>query len=385
MECRRRLYAAVAAGIIVWGAVSSLASSLAAQTAEEKAAGKAGAVVLPPSGVTNDDPRRADETPPPPPFGPWLEALKADALAAGISQRTLERALAGLEPDPEVIARDRRQPEFTQTAAQYLAARVSRTRIAKGREMMRRHRELLGAVEKAYGVQARFIVAIWGLETNYGRYTGDWSVVRSLATLAWDRRRSSYFRSELINALKILDAGHIEPEAMRGSWAGAMGQSQFMPSSFLRYAADFDGDGRRDIWTDPADVFASIANYLKQAGWRSDLTWGRPVRLPADEEALWRKVRRTTPPKSCGRALRDHSRILPLAKWQALGVRRMDGRDLPARPALPASLVQPDGPGGQAYLTYSNFRAILRYNCSNLYALAVGLLADALEEESRTE
>ncbi len=343
-----------------------------------------GVVTAPPS-VTNDDPRRADETPPPPSFGPWLEALKADALAAGISRATLERALTGIAPDPEVIARDRRQPEFTQTTAQYLAKRVSPTRIARGREMMRRHRALLEAVEQAYGVQAPFIVAIWGLETNYGRYTGDWSVVRSLATLAWDRRRSSYFRAELINALKILDAGHIAPEAMRGSWAGAMGQSQFMPSSFLRYAEDFDGDGRRDIWGDPADVFASIANYLKKAGWRPDLTWGRPVRLPRDGAALWAQVRRSTPPKSCGRALRDHSRLLPLAKWQALGVRRMDGRDLPNRPALPASLVQPDGPEGQAYLTYSNFRAILRYNCSNLYALAVGLLADAIKEESRAE
>ena len=372
----------------VWAVVSviawNVAPGLSAQTRAAKPPADT-AVVSPAGSVTNDDPRRADETPPPPPFAPWLAELKAEALAVGISQATLERALAGLEPDPDVIARDRRQPEFTQTAAQYLAKRVSPTRIAQGREMMRRHRALLAAVEKAYGVQPRFIVAIWGLETNYGRYTGDWSVVRSLATLAWDRRRSSYFRTELINALKILDAGHIAPEAMRGSWAGAMGQSQFMPSSFLRYAEDFDGDGRRDIWGDPADVFASIANYLKKAGWRSDLTWGRPVRLPADGAALWEHVRRTAPPKSCGRALRDHSRLLPLAEWQMLGVRRMDGRDLPNRPTLPASLVQPDGPESQAYLTYSNFRAILRYNCSNLYALAVGLLADAIKEESRTE
>ncbi len=375
-----RLYAGVVVSVIAW----SCTPALSGQTGEAKPP-VAAAVASPAQGVTNDDPHQADETPPPPPFGPWLEALKADALAAGISQATLERALADLEPDPEVVARDRRQPEFTQTAAQYLAKRVSPTRIAQGRAMMRRYRALLATVEKAYGVQARFIVAIWGLETNYGRYTGDWSVVRSLATLAWDRRRSSYFRAELINALKILDAGHIAPEAMRGSWAGAMGQSQFMPSSFLRYAEDFDGDGRRDIWGDPADVFASIANYLKKAGWRADLTWGRPVRLPADVAALWRQVRRTSPPKSCGRALRDHSRLLPIERWQALGVRRMDGRGLPNRPGLPASLVQPDGPDGQAYLTYSNFRAILRYNCSNLYALAVGLLADAIKEESRAE
>ncbi len=331
--------------------------------------------------VTNDDPRRADETPPPPAFGPWLERLKHDALAAGVSAATVHATLDGLTPDPKVIALDRRQPEFTQTAAEYLARRVSATRIARGREMIRAHAAELKAVAERYHVQPRFIVAIWGLETNYGRYTGGMSVVRSLATLAWDRRRSRFFRAELINALKILDAGHITPERMLGSWAGAMGQSQFMPSSFLAYAADFDGDGRRDIWTSTGDVFASIARYLAAHGWREDLTWGRAVRLPADRAGLWEKVKRTHPPKTCGRALRDHSRRLPLGEWQRLGVRRLDGSDLPARPELPASLVAPDGLEGEAYLTYANFRSILSYNCSNLYALAVGLLSDALKDE----
>ncbi len=333
------------------------------------------------SSVTNDDPRRGDETPAPPAFAPWLAELRHEALASGISEATVHATLDGLTPDPKVIELDRRQPEFTQTAAEYLAVRVSATRIAKGREMMRLHARELGAVAKRFHVQPRFIVAIWGLETNYGSYTGGMSVVRSLATLAWDRRRSRFFRGELINALKILDAGHITPERMLGSWAGAMGQSQFMPSSFLAYAADFDGDGRRDIWTDTGDVFASIAHYLAAHGWREDLTWGRAVRLPADREGLWEKVKRRHPPKTCGRALRDHSRRLPLDEWQRLGVRRLGGGALPKRPDLVASLVAPDGLDHDAYLAYANYRAILSYNCSNLYALAVGLLSDALKDE----
>lgn len=331
--------------------------------------------------VTNDDPRRANETPPPPAFGAWLEDLKREARSAGISDATVHTTLDGLRPDPKVIQLDRRQPEFTQTAAEYLASRVSAKRITKGREMMRLHAAELVAVAERFHVQPRFIVAIWGLETNYGQYTGGMSVVRSLATLAWDRRRSRFFRNELINALKILDAGHITPDRMLGSWAGAMGQSQFMPSSFLAYAADFNGDGRRDIWTDTGDVFASIARYLAAHGWHSDLTWGRPVRLPSDHAGLWRKVKRARPPRTCGRALRDHSRRLPLSEWQRLGVRRLDGGDLPKRPELEASLVAPDGLDHEAYLTYSNYRAILSYNCSNLYALAVGLLSDAFKDE----
>ncbi|MFQ5346280.1 MAG: lytic transglycosylase domain-containing protein [Rhodothalassiaceae bacterium] len=321
--------------------------------------------------------RAATDVPGPPPFDAWLADLRADAAAAGVSEGTLAAALAGLEPDERVIELDRRQPEFTQTLAEYVAARVSETRIARGREMMARHRDTLRTVAAAYGVQPRFIAAIWGLETNYGGYTGGMSVIRSLATLAWDRRRASYFRKELISALKIVDAGHVDGAHMLGSWAGAMGQSQFMPSSFLDYAQDFDQDGRRDIWTSEADVFASIANYLKRHGWRDDVTWGRQVRLPHGLTPASPDVAAAAPPRRCARALKDHSAQLTLARWQALGVRRLDGRDLPARD-LEASLVQPDGPGGAAYLTYGNFRAILSYNCSNHYAIAAGLLADAL-------
>lgn len=314
-----------------------------------------------------------------PDFAVWLAEVRAEALGRGIGATTLAAALDGLEPDPRVVELDRQQPEFTRTFEEYMTARVSETRIARGREMMERHRDALRAVAEAYGVQPRFIAAIWGLETNYGGYTGGMSVIRSLATLAHDTRRPAFFRKELFAALEIVDAGHIAADAMLGSWAGAMGQSQFMPTSFKAYAQDFDGDGRRDIWTSEADVFASIAGYLKQHGWRDDLTWGRAVRLPAGLSASSVAVAPAEPPKSCARALASHSAQLPLDRWQALGVRRSDGRDLPVRD-LPASLVEPGGAGGAAFLTYANYRAILSYNCSNLYAMAVGHLADALRE-----
>lgn len=315
----------------------------------------------------------------PPPFDDWLSELRAEAVDQGIRTATIRAALDGLEPNDRVIELDRRQPEFTQTFSEYLSARVSEARIARGREMMALNRDTLREVAAEYDVQPRFIAAIWGLETNYGGYTGGMSVIRSLATLAWDRRRSDYFRRELISALKIIDAGHVKADSMLGSWAGAMGQSQFMPSSFLDYAQDYDKDGRRDIWTTEADVFASIAHYLARYGWRDDMTWGRRVLLPAGMVAKSGDLAQESPPQGCSRALREHSRALPLDQWQARGVRRMTGTALPERD-FEASLYQPEDADGPAYLTYSNYRAILRYNCSNLYAMAVGHLADALRD-----
>ncbi|MEE8371245.1 MAG: lytic murein transglycosylase, partial [Sphingomonadales bacterium] len=222
--------------------------------------------------------------------------------------------------------------------------------------------------------------AIWGMETNFGSYSGGMDVIRSLATLAYDPRRSAFFRKELFNALRILEEGHIAPKDMKGSWAGAMGQSQFMPSSFNAYAQDFDGDGRADIWLTKADVFASIAHYLKKHKWRDDLTWGRAVTLPANMADLEAEIALVRQPKACRRALRHHSRILPLETWQKLGVRRLNGDDLPKR-NVGASLVRPAGADGPAYLTYDNFRAILSYNCSNFYAIAVGQISDALRDQ----
>lgn len=296
-------------------------------------------------------------------FSLWLDSLRVEARAAGVSQQTLESALSAIEgPLPRVLELDRNQPEFTQSLQDYVAVRVSETRIANGRGMMSRYPTWLGRVERKYRVQRRFIVALWGIETNYGEHTGTFPVIPSLATLAHDGRRSAYFRKELLDALQILDAGHIPLPRMQGSWAGAMGQCQFMPSSFRRYAADADGDGRIDIWSSVPDVLASVANYLKNSGWRDGQTWGREVRLPAKIDA----------------SLVGLGTRLPLARWQALGVRRSNGGALPRRD-LEASLILPDGPGGPAYLVYDNFRVLLAWNRSNAFAVAVGTLADRLD------
>jgi len=295
------------------------------------------------------------------PFGRWLEDLRHEALAKGVGAPILDRALRGLKPIARVIELDRKQPEFTMTFRQYLTRVVPAARVATGKRKLNENRALLETVAKKYGVQARFLVAFWGIETDFGRLTGGFSVVRALATLAHDGRRSSYFRKELINALKILDGGHIELSAMTGSWAGAMGQPQFMPSSFLAYAVDDNGDGRKDIWTTKADVFASAANYLARSGWKGDETWGRRVSLPEglDQALASLKVRKR------------------LSAWQDLGVRRIDGSDLPTRD-LQASVVYPGKPGGDAYIVYNNFRTILKWNRSTYFAVAVGSLADRI-------
>ncbi len=297
------------------------------------------------------------------PFEDWLEALKTEALASGISAPTLERAFADVRPIPRVIELDRRQPEFTLTFEEYLERVVPPLRVEKGRTRLAEYGDLLARVGAAYGVQPRFIVALWGIETDFGRITGGFNVIGALATLAYDGRRSAFFRTELLNALMILEQGHITAERMVGSWAGAMGQSQFMPSSFLSRAVDFDGDGRRDIWDTKADVFASAANYLKRAGWRDDQTWGRKVRLPAKLD----------------RSVAEQKTVLRLSEWQARGVRRVDGGDLPSRD-LRARLVLPGGDDGPAYLVYGNYEAILRWNRSNYFAVAVGSLADRIAD-----
>ena len=299
--------------------------------------------------------------PPAEPFDEWRADLRNEALALGIGAATFDAAFADVAPIPRVIELDRNQPESTITFAQYLERMVPETRVAKGRERLATNRGLLERVGRKYGVPPRFVVALWGMETNYGQYLGGFPVIGALVTLAHDGRRSTYFREELLNALRILEDGHITPAAMKGSWAGAMGQSQFMPSSFVRYAVDFDGDGRRDIWTTRADVFASAANYLAQAGWQAGETWGRSVRLPAGFDSSMAGLDAT---KS-------------LAEWQALGVRRADGGDLP-RVAMSGSVVLPGGEGGPAFLAYDNYRTIMRWNRSLYFATAVGLLADRI-------
>ncbi|MCP5382798.1 MAG: lytic murein transglycosylase [Kordiimonadaceae bacterium] len=320
----------------------------------------------------------------PVPFETWLADLKVEALQEGVSQRILDLTFDGLTPDPKVVELDRRQPEFTQTAEEYLEKRVSPLRIKNGRKKMQEFADVLDPSAKNIAVQKRFIASIWGMETNYGTFTGNYNVVRSLMTLAYDMRRSSFFRKELLKALLILEEGHIAPDQMTGSWAGAMGQGQFMPTSFFAYAYDMDGDGKKNIWTDEADVFGSIGNYLSVHGWRPDQTWGREVKLPDDlaaRQALVDLTHEPNPPRSCKRALSAHSKKYSLDEWQQMGVRNLDGSDLPkvANSNIEATLLMPMGIDGPAYLTYQNFRTILTYNCSNLYALGVSLLSDELK------
>lgn len=314
----------------------------------------------------------AQEPEPRPPFPDFVEGLKTDALALGVSAAVVERALTGLEPSPTVIERDQTQAEAVLTVDQYLARRLTRPLVRRGRRMAAEHKGLLARVSAVYGVPSRIIVAIWGLESNFGRFSGVRPTVQALATLAWEGRRGAFFRSELMDALTVVDRGYIGLEALRGSWAGAMGQPQFMPSSYLKYAEDFDGDGDRDIWRSPPDVFASIANYLRAHGWVSRRTWGREVRLPAGGfAALAETVGRRA--EGC-RAEREMTIRLPLAKWQSLGVRTASGRALP-RADLDASLI---GTGRQAFLVYGNYDALLEYNCAHSYALAVALLSERI-------
>ncbi|HXV24070.1 MAG TPA: lytic murein transglycosylase [Alphaproteobacteria bacterium] len=294
-------------------------------------------------------------------FSGWLDGLRDEARANGISEATISIALGDIVPVPRVIELDRNQPESTLRFEEYLARLVTEERIRDGRALMAENASLLQQVAQRYGVEPRFIVALWGVESDYGRRTGAFNVLAALATLAYDGRRAAYFRKELLQALRIVDEGHISPAAMTGSWAGAMGQNQFMPSSFLDFAVDFDGDGRRNIWSSRADVFASIANYLSRAGWQTHQGWGRQVRIAAtfDQSLIGLEQRRT------------------LAEWSRLGLVQADGSPLPTS-ELNASLAQPAGRGGAVYLAYDNYRVILRWNRSLYFATAVGTLADRL-------
>ncbi|MBM3569757.1 MAG: lytic murein transglycosylase [Alphaproteobacteria bacterium] len=294
-------------------------------------------------------------------FASFLSGVRAEAAARGVRAAILDQALADLAPIPRVIELDRRQPEGTMSFARYRAGVVNERRIEDGRIMAQRHRALLSEIGRRHGVQPRFLVALWGIETSYGRGQGGYPVVAALATLAHDGRRAAFFRNELLDALTILDQGHVAPTRMIGSWAGAMGQNQFMPSSFLRFALDGDGDGRRDIWNNLADVMASSANYLKQSGWNEQQTWGRTVSLPAGIDAA--------------RIGLEHR--APLSEWQRLGIKRGDGSPLPVR-AIDASLIRPDGSSGPAFLVYDNFRVLLKWNRSSYFAAAVGELADRI-------
>lgn len=305
-----------------------------------------------------------------PSFEAFLDTVRAEALAAGISPATVDGALVGLTPEPVVVSRDRSQPEVVQTLDGYLRQRLTARTTATARQMRQRHERLLGEVESALGVPRTVMAAIWGLESNFGRFTGTYSTIRALATLAFDARRP-LFRTELIAALRMIDTG-VPMDRMKGSWAGAMGQPQFMPSSFLEHAVDFDRDGSPDIWTSLPDVFASMANYLKHAGWVSGERWGREVAVSREVMAA---IDARVPMRAEGcRAERAMTVPRPLAEWTTLGVTLPGGAALPVAD-MEASLVRGDR---RHFLTYTNYAALLDYNCSHAYALAVALLADSI-------
>lgn len=305
------------------------------------------------------------EAPPPaivdPGFAPWLAQLKQDALASGISAQTWDAALANFQPISRVIELDQRQPEFVDTFWNYLDRRIDAKRLALGRDRLREQRNLLKAVRAKYGIPAPILIAFWGMETQFGRSMGSFPIPAALATLSYDNRRSAFFRAELLSALTILEQRHLPVADMKGSWAGAMGQMQFMPSTFLRFAIDADGDGRKDIWHSLPDAFFSAANYLRQSGWRGDEIWGREVRLPEgfnyDDARL------------------DLKR--PVTRWAELGVRQASGKTLP-NANVNGAIILPQGCNGPAFLVYRNFDVIMEWNRSINYALAIGHLADRL-------
>ena len=326
--------------------------------------------------VLGADPTLPGNTPPPhvlPPFPEWLQGVREEALARGISPATVASALTDISPVEQILNRDRTQAEFKESLSEYLARRVGTPTIRVGRSMARTHASVLAKVEAEYKVPGPVLVAVWGLESNFGRFSGVRPVMPTLATLAYDNRRSAMFRSQLFDALSILDAGHIELPRLKGSWAGAMGQPQFMPSSYLKYAVDFDDDGRRDIWTSSPDVFASIGNYLSINGWVPGQVWGRPVKLPARGDA----IERAAPLRATGcRAARELTEKKPLAEWQALGVRTSDGGALP-KADLEASLLRSDAGN---FLVYQNYEVLLSYNCAHAYAMAVARLSDRVAD-----
>ncbi|MEJ2365034.1 MAG: lytic murein transglycosylase [Deltaproteobacteria bacterium] len=290
-----------------------------------------------------------------------LSLLRQEALGSGIQQKTLDSALEELEPVSGVIELDSNQPEAKLTFDQYLGRVLSEDRIARGRKRLNDSRRLLAKIAKVYGVQPRILVALWGAETDFGRATGSFPVIDSLVSLVYDGRRSSFFRKELFHALRILDEGHISLARMKGSWAGAMGQLQFMPSTFRLFAVDFDGDGRIDIWESEEDVFASAANYLSQSGWIRGQTWGQQVLLPEGADLSPAKLKEA-------RRARD---------WLALGVSTANGSDFFLPDSL-SSIVQPEGPTGRAFLVYNNYHVIYKWNRSENFALSVGILSDRI-------
>ncbi|WP_321348325.1 lytic murein transglycosylase [Halopseudomonas oceani] len=297
-------------------------------------------------------------------FNQWRDRFRQEALAKGIDAELFDRAFAGVTPDQDVIKADRSQPEFSRPVWAYLDSALSTQRVATGRSRLSAQRETLDAIEQRYGVDRHILAAIWGLESNYGQNMGSRQVIRSLATLAHEGRRPGFAHDQLLAALDILQHRDIEPSGMLGSWAGAMGQTQFIPTTYNQYAVDFDGNGRRDIWNSSADALASAAHYLQQSGWHSGQPWGQEVLLPADFDY----------------AQADPAVKKTVAEWQALGVTAAGGKSLANNLAdQRAALLLPAGHRGPAFLLLHNFSTIMRYNNSSSYALAIGLLSERFQ------
>ena len=308
---------------------------------------------------------------PPEPFEPWLATLMSEARDRGFDERVINQTLSGLEPLPRVVQSDRNQAELVMTLDRYVSSRVTPATIRRGREMAKTHAALLRRLETTYGVPRQYLLAVWGMESRFGRLIGRTPVFQALATLAWEPRRSDFFRAQLFDAMRMVERGDIDASRMTGSWAGAMGQTQFMPSSYLQYAVDFDSDGHRDIWTSTPDALASIANYLKGYGWERGLTWGREVRLT---DKL-RSAIATMPTRGTGcYALRTMTSRQSLDAWRRLGATRVNGTALPRGDVEAGMAVV----GDRAFLTYQNYDAILGYNCAHFYALSVSMLADEI-------
>ncbi|MBB1326457.1 lytic murein transglycosylase [Pseudoalteromonas sp. SR45-1] len=308
-------------------------------------------------------------------FQDYLANLKQEAIAKGYEAKLIDDAFATATYKEKVVSADKNQPEVKETLETYLPKRVPQWKIDRARKLYSENKEVLEKVAKEFGVQARFIVALWGLESNFGTIQGGHNVISSLVTLAFDGRREALYKRQLWAALDILKSGHITLDKFKGSWAGAMGQTQFMPTSFNAYAVDYNNDGRKDIWTTKEDAFASIANYLKQEGWNDSLTWGRQVQLPENFDSKYVLVRGTKTRKQWLEYWNDSERSL--ADWQALGVRKADGSDLP-NVDVRAALVMPDDINGRMYLAYDNYKVFMHWNRSYYFATSVGYLSDRI-------
>lgn len=292
-------------------------------------------------------------------FDDWRDRFRLKALASGIPENLFDQVFAGVTPDMSVVTADRAQPEFSRPVWEYLDGAISPVRVRKGQALLAQHAATLDAIEERYGVDRETLVAIWGMESSFGQFMGEQSVIRSLATLAYEGRRPQFAEDQLLAALQILQSSDITSTGLRGSWAGAMGQTQFIPTTYLTHAVDFDGDGRRDIWNSSADALASAAHYLQASGWQKGQAWGIPVALPSGFDY----------------ALADTEIRKTYAQWQALGVK---GTPPSVAPDDTGYLLLPAGHRGPAFLVFRNFGAILKYNNSSSYALAVGLLGQRL-------